>query len=1046
MLVNEDFRSSPAYSGVAPPQGPAELVQGGELPGSDLVDGRYERRGLLGVGGMGRVYLVWDRHVEREVALKEVYARDEAHRAELTKRFLREAAVTARLEHPGIVPVYDVGSTDRGAYYTMRVVRGRSLADCLANAESVERLGLLRHVRDACEALAFAHQLGVVHRDIKPSNVMVGAFGETLVMDWGLAGRLGEVDSPTAQVAAPLPAEGLTAWGAIIGTPQYLSPEQAEGRPADARSDVYAMGLALFEVISGLPARGSDATPDSAREGTVSVERLSGTGGASAELAAIVRRATAPDPSARYSSAKALAEDLSAYLDGRRVAAHHYSNLELLRRLLRAWRAPLIVLAVALTALAIGLGQAFSETRAARDRATAEREAALASASRAEHAEKQTQRALLAADRTLSDALAQRLVTGRDGLDVAEAGALAVEALRHGPSVDARGVLAELDAAAKPRAVAEYALPDCLDVLPSTRRPAVVCRGASTMTYWDLAPLTRRWLRFGEHVPTALMEATGTLLSNARGTGSLEATRVADGEVLAFVPTNHGARAEPGATLAVEVFAGSLRLFDGVRLVETIAAPCGTPAASIGRHGRWFAVCSDGRYVCGRTGESATTGVVGGNGFEAHSVVWRGEREVILGSSKGQLARWDLATQQWAGPILGGARGLVQELAVSPDGRYAAGFDELPGVLIWDLDASASALRLPIVDAKGAVFVTDPSAGAWGGRAPTLLTWNPLTLTEWVFPINGPAVLNASGGVTDLAFLTAEGGDAELITAATGEVLRRRVLDGGVDAAMRVPGVVKRVASAGSRVLVGAASLPRALWFPDAVEALPKEPTVPMARGLESVRGGRVLYGPDLGPLWLVEPGGEVVWRSELSVVTLDTDVTPDGRHVAILDSEEGVLRHLSLREAPVLRLVNSDVAWRAVAIAPHATTYALAALDRVELVDELGDRVDALETQATSPLVEVAWSAAARWIAAGARDGTTYLWDAATGVMHARFRAQRERVAALAFTDDERTLAAGSWDRTVRLHRLDGLSTPTETLAAQFRAQWGMTVEEALP
>jgi WD40 repeat protein len=566
------------------------------------------------------------------------------------------------------------------------------------------------------------------------------------------------------------------------------------------------------------------------------------------------------------------------------------------------------------------------------------------------------------------------------------------------------------------------------------------------MSYWALAPLEQRWLRFGEHVPTAFMEATGTVFSNSRVSGALETTRLSDGELLAANPTTHGVRAEPEATLGLESYAGGLRLFDGVRIVETVATPCATPAATIGRHGRWFAICPDGRYVTGGKGENTAEGVVLADGFEAHAVVWRGERELLVASNKGQLARWDRETRQWVGPRLGGARGLLQRLTVSPDGRFAAGFDELAGVLVWDLDASGGALRLPARDATGAIFVTDPLSSAWGGRSPTLLTWSRRSLTEWAFPIEGPAVLHASGGVTDLVFLDSPLGGDQLMSAATGEVLERRARDGRVTASMQLPGVVKRVANAGARSVVSAASLPRATWFPDATAIFAADRLVPMARGLESVRDGRVLYGPDLGPLWLVDPDGTIIWESEQSVVTLDTDVTPDGLHVALLDSDEGVLRHLSLRHAPVLHLVSSDVEWRAVAIAPDATAYALAASHEVTVVGELGDEVDVFETGASSLLVELAWSPAGRWIAAGARDGTTYLWDAATGALAARFRAQRERVAALAFTVDELGLATGSWDRTIRLHRLDSLATPVDPLAEAFERRFGMTVEQALP
>ena len=149
---------------------------------------RYRREGLLGRGGMGVVYLSYDQQLHRWVALKEAL-----QKGEISDRLSREAAITAGLEHPSIVTIHDNGVTEDGRpYYTMRLLKGRSLSAILSEKHTLkERLSLLRHYVDICDALAYAHSLGVLHRDIKPANVMIGGFGETQVVDWGLAFREG---------------------------------------------------------------------------------------------------------------------------------------------------------------------------------------------------------------------------------------------------------------------------------------------------------------------------------------------------------------------------------------------------------------------------------------------------------------------------------------------------------------------------------------------------------------------------------------------------------------------------------------------------------------------------------------------------------------------------------------------------------------------------------------------------------------------------------------------------------------------------------------
>ena len=192
------------------------------------------------------------RELGRDVAVKELLVR--GNTSEL--RFVREALVTARLEHPGIVPVHEAGRWSDGTpYYTMKLVGGRSFHDRIAEQRTlVDRLALLPNVISVADAIAYAHERGVIHRDLKPSNVMVGDFGETIVIDWGLAKVLDEATEPQGD---ELPYRtsartDLTVAGSVLGTPAYMAPEQYRGR-SDERTDVYALGGILHHVLTGKP-------------------------------------------------------------------------------------------------------------------------------------------------------------------------------------------------------------------------------------------------------------------------------------------------------------------------------------------------------------------------------------------------------------------------------------------------------------------------------------------------------------------------------------------------------------------------------------------------------------------------------------------------------------------------------------------------------------------------------------------------------------------------------------------------------------------------
>ena len=277
--------------------------------------GRYEILRRIGQGGMGSVYLAEDRELRREVAVKVM--RSPTPAAEAEARMRREAQVIARLEHPGIVPVHDIGRlTDGRLFYVMKWVRGVNLEEFSVGRSTGE---LLRVFLKVCDAVAFAHEHGVIHRDIKPGNIMVGVFGEVLVLDWGVAKVLGaSVESTEAGPREP--GDVVTQDGAIVGTPGFMAPEQASGKIhlTDQRSDVYALGAILRVML-----------------GNASVPR---------SLTAIQERALQPLPDHRYGSVGLLSGDVRSFLDGQAVSAYREGYFERWRRVFLRFRTPILLI------------------------------------------------------------------------------------------------------------------------------------------------------------------------------------------------------------------------------------------------------------------------------------------------------------------------------------------------------------------------------------------------------------------------------------------------------------------------------------------------------------------------------------------------------------------------------------------------------------------------------------------------------------------------------------------------------------------------------
>lgn len=249
---------------------------------------------------MGAVFRARDRYLARDVAVKVLDAARPG--TDAADGLRREAEILATLEHPGIVPVYDAGTlADGRAFYVMRLVHGSRLDVSLEGRGFAERLELFLRITDA---VAFAHARGIVHRDLKPQNIMLGPFGEVLVMDWGAAHR--------EAGAATVP-------GVVIGTPGYMAPEQSEpAAPIDARADVYALGVLLQAMLVSPVPR---------------------------PIAAVSRHACQARPDDRYSSVEALARDVARFRDGDRVSVYREPLVERAARIYRRHRVPILLVA-----------------------------------------------------------------------------------------------------------------------------------------------------------------------------------------------------------------------------------------------------------------------------------------------------------------------------------------------------------------------------------------------------------------------------------------------------------------------------------------------------------------------------------------------------------------------------------------------------------------------------------------------------------------------------------------------------------------------------
>ncbi|MBI5092388.1 MAG: serine/threonine protein kinase [Candidatus Hydrogenedentes bacterium] len=399
----------------------------GMLPAVEETPGRYTHISQYGHGGMGRVLLAHDQHLGRDIALKELLPSVSSDATTVmpntpvrnlmpvVHRFLQEARITGQLEHPSIVPVYEMGRRRDGhLYYTMKLVRGMTLGKALHESTSLEkRLAYLPHYLDLCQAIAYAHARKVIHRDIKPDNVMIGDFGETVVIDWGLAKVIDKEDVHLGTLEETIramqiddsPSPVKTHYGEALGTPVYMAPEQARGQleSVDERSDVYSLGAVLYELLTGaLPLDGKTVKAILAQAANERPKPIRDhVSDAPPELIAICEKAMDSLPANRYANAKQLAEEIRRFQEGALVQAYAYRFSEHLNRFVRRHKTKLVTAAAGIAALIVVAAVSYVQVRQERDRAVVARNDAVAARNDAVVARDQEAQQREAAERQL---------------------------------------------------------------------------------------------------------------------------------------------------------------------------------------------------------------------------------------------------------------------------------------------------------------------------------------------------------------------------------------------------------------------------------------------------------------------------------------------------------------------------------------------------------------------------------------------------------------------------------------------------------------------
>ncbi|MDX2090032.1 MAG: serine/threonine-protein kinase [Kofleriaceae bacterium] len=940
---------------------------------------RYALGGELGAGGMGRVRTAYDATLEREIAVKQVRLVGDAS-AEAT--LLREARVTARLDHPSIIAVLDAGEDAEGrVFYAMRIVHGHGLDEVVA-AGTEHRTGLLRAVLQVAQAIAYAHARGVVHRDLSPRNIRLGAHGEVVVIDWGLAAMIDELR--TTRV--------------VCGTPGYRAPELAAGQPAGPQADVWSLGALLHLVLFG--------TPPSARRSRRGVP---------AELRSLLACALATDPARRYADAGELARDIAAFLDGGRLRAHRDRPWDRVARLAR--RRPGVlgtasagIAIVALVALLLG-GHA---RRAA--------ETARAAQAQARAAQEDANAALR--DMVLDRAWQSTRLDRRP-----DAESLARRARELGAPIGARGVFAAFEATAQQGRTPLWPDDGC-EVRAVRDRHTRLCTRAGRA--WLVSSAARISLPIAEDVLAARFLGDGRLIVVV-GTTSRQTAVVLDGQLREEArhvlsggqPTIHA-----GDDTAIIATAQDYHVL--ARGAMHVVHPCApgmplrflaplapSPTAPSPNEPAVIALCPDGKLVrADAAGKTSRDAFELGARIPAASAAVALGAHLFIGGIDARLGLVELATGRVVYATRSPVGGIRQVLATGEQDVVLVGED---GVALWD--ASAGAARA-VTDTTGAE-VTRDGVIAWGARGGEL--W-PAPAARRLHRVTMRGGISAVAFAPDGASLAFGDGSGQLalVTLDAGTVRRRSLGDQVVKSIVFSPD--------GAMIAGGLASAHGARVFdPATLTARPgpwEDPVLGIKRLAYLAPDTLLALRYSKHPVAFNASTGARIGIDDLTGLPLDVAQPADGTALVVLGVDGETWRR-------------EGTSWRALAPLPGASAIAITENGAVVAIAsgngetiELRDAVtDARLGQVNAPgarIEDLALDRTGARLAIARIDGTVEVHSTSDGATVLALVAHDGRAAAVAFSPDGCWLATGGWDAVGRLLALCTAETAPPTSAAR--------------
>ena len=1036
--------TSPTLPAPADERGAAEVDQ---LAADD--PDRYEQVSEHARGGLGRVVRAVDRRLGRTVAVKELLRHDPANEA----RFMREAMITARLEHPGIVPVHEAGRWPNGdPYYVMKLVEGRTLKELIGETPTVrERLGLLPHVIAVADAVGYAHSEGVIHRDLKPSNVIVGSFGETIVVDWGLArDHKRDVPEPSEELITAAGSGVSTVSGKVVGTPAYMSPEQARGDLVDERADVYALGAVLYEVLAGSPPH-SDTTPQAVLDRVIAgpPRPLSlVVPSVPVELCTIVRKAMARDPAARYPHAAALAEDLRRFTTGKLVSAHSYSSWALLRKKLARHRG-VVAMAIASMVLLGAIGVA-SVRRVVAERNIARSQRGLA------------EEALMSAEKRKRELV---LLQAETALPKDPTAALAwLKTYDVGP--DDRGTVVDVIDEALALGVARHVFRPGDWVFDAQFTPdgntlVAAVRDRRLRTY-DLRTGFSAELGPTPSPPESLVLSPD---------GELAITGGSAGEVIAW-PLHGGAprklvsaggRTVTGLQLSPD---GRLRIDRMSSAPQVIALDGGTPELLAPTSGLRFAVADDdwSRVVMVTLANEVAVAEHGARG-SVRSLAHTAKAIAYLAiSPRGDTVVIHDGTTIWSVPFAGGPLREIAHYAEelksvvwSPNGRILAIGGTGSEILVLDTETGKLSELRGHTDALYSLqFTRDGSHLLSASDDATARVWNLANRTAIVLRGHDDDVYRARFSPDERSVATSSlDGSTRVwsLDRASAEVFT----EGEPIDSLRFDGDLVTVRTSAAIVRWDLATAMREVLFTWADEPHNLGNGVASRDGLHiavpNADGSIELRGRD---------GSSIVLRGHRGMITR-VEFSRDGRTV-FSSSSDGTLRRWDVATGAGTIDISSDVPIRGFAVARDGRlavqaselAYLVDPAGRVSQLgrggawcveyaefDRVGDRLVLHRCDKSLAIIEpgpvggrestrvvelpsggygsghVAVSPDGRRLAAGMSDRTVRLWDAATGQVIDILRGHSDLVLDVAFSPDGDQLASASYDKTIRIWAL---------------------------